>query len=87
MPLTPLAKRVLLALVRAPEPGEMAWSALRENALTSDQALARVANRLEDDGLVVQDGWDGAKYSTVRLTGPGHELCACRGWRPMAAST
>lgn len=80
--LTPLAKRALQAIAAAGvDPGLLGWGELRDRLHTSDQVLSRTANRLEDEGLLVQEGWDGARYSRVRLTGPGRDFCTCRGWR------
>lgn len=85
--LTPLAKRALQALsAEFVEPGQLPWSDLRAHLEVSDQVLARVVNCLEADGLVVQEGWDGAKHALVRLTQPGREICGCRGWRSAVPS-
>lgn len=73
---SPGGRAALRALYGAAiDPGELLWNELRVRVQTSDQGLARIANRLQDDGLVVQEGWGGSKYGSVRLTDLGVAVC------------
>ena len=73
---SPGGRAALRALYGAAiDPGELLWGELRVRVQTSDQGLARIAYRLQRDGLVTLESWDGHKYRVVRLTDLGGAVC------------
>lgn len=78
--LSPGGERVMRALAAAAiDPRELTWQEAAASVPTNpQQGMARIAYRLQRDGLVELSDWDGSRYGYVRLTELGREVARLR---------